>query len=83
MDTWIERPYMGYDCNELREIFQQMQAGKKWKGQVDAHVKAEDADKACVAVSYFAGGQAWAKPLKTKPGYCRVRAPGYWALIGA
>lgn len=80
-----EPVYDGYTREELKAAFERVQDPTNWKNPIKAviTVKDRDAETRVIgsAIDFFAGGGAEFQdgPKNT----VRVRAPGYYVLIGA
>jgi hypothetical protein len=72
--------YNGYTWEELDEAFKSIQ-GKHWKDPISAVIPEDRVDVCTAAVNFSAGGGVHITPSKQK-GHVRLRAPGYWRMIG-
>jgi hypothetical protein len=75
--------YRGYTDAQLHAAFDQVKDKDNWKDRISAIIDAKDQDVVDAAICYFTGGGAdfwWPSKVKDR---VRVRAPGYYAMIGA
>lgn len=71
-----------YLKGDLDAAFSKVQSEKGWKYPINALVKEDEVLITRAAIAWFAGGQAqFSRPRKD--GMVRVRAPGYYKLIGS
>jgi hypothetical protein len=81
MATVVHR---GFTNQQLSDAFDIVKHHQHWKFPIDKVIDTQDVDELYLissAIGYYAGGQATFDT--TVPGKTRVRAPGYYALIGA
>lgn len=68
---------------EMRKAFEAVQA-ENWKDPVDAVVAFDDVSVTVAAIQFFAGSEAYLKPLGPSHDHAfHVKAPGYYARVGA
>lgn len=71
----------GYTQDQLKNAFTLVESQENWKYPIDAEIPANDRHIVATAIEFFAGGQATF--TAAGEGRLRVKAPGYYALIGA
>ena len=67
---------------ERAAIFDQVKNRKDWKLPINAVVIRSSQELVADAISFYTGSIATFEPVKGKPAYVRVRAPGYYAASG-
>lgn len=77
--------YRGFDRPNLLEAFNRVQNRENWKLPIDAWVPPEVVDLTVAAIEFFAGGGAEVveRYEDERDVRVRIKAPGYYALIGA
>lgn len=73
--------FLGYNRKQLHEAFDAVKDKKNWKMPISAVIDAGKEDVTVCAISFFAGGNVDAFPLKN--GKVRIISPGYYNNIGA
>lgn len=71
----------GYTQDQLKNAFTMVENRDNWKHPIDAEIPEIDRHIVATAIEFFAGGKA--KFTAAGEGRLRVKAPGYYALIGA
>lgn len=85
-EQWAEHvAYRGYKQRQLEAAFKLVQPVGNWKMKIDARVPyAADSDEVkliCASIDYFTGGLWKVTPVGASE--TRIKAPGYYAVIGA
>lgn len=78
--------FKGRKIGELRRVFNAMTAGMaNWKAEIKAVVPMEDLGHAIIATEFFAGSPLYLDGQFERDGQTcfAVRAPGYYASVGA
>jgi hypothetical protein len=83
---WRDKPNSGgFSMNEEHVVFMKVSNPKGWKLAINTTVALTDEEVRILhhAIPNATGGAARIDPAPGKPGVYRVRAPGYYACIGA